>query len=96
MSNIITLLVGCSLINQFGISPNQNTLASMDVGDIQFGWPIIYQPQVPIFVPIQNNNHSEISIYFYDQRGAPIFVIDPDILITLVIRDQDDEDVAEY
>ena len=71
-------------------------MASMDVGNTQFGWPIIYQPQIPKFIPIQNNSHSEISIYFYDQAGSPISIIDPDILVLLVIRDDDDDDVAEY
>ena len=71
-------------------------MASVAVSDTQFGWPIIYQPQIPEFLPIQNNSHSEISIYFYDQDGSPITIIDPDILVLLVIRDDDDEDVAEY
>ena len=96
MSNTTTIIMGCSLVNQFGIAPNQNSMASVAVSDTQFGWPIIYQPQIPEFLPIQNNSHSEISIYFYDQDGSPITIIDPDILITLVIRDDDDEDVAEY
>ena len=96
LTNTTTIIMGCSIINQFGIGPNQNTMASMAVSDTQFGWPIIYQAQIPEFIPIQTNTHSEISIYFYDQTGSPITIIDPDILITLVIRDDDDEDVAEY
>ena len=86
--NIVTsLIVGCSLINNVGVSMPTNVINSMPVSSVAIGNQISLPNSYPIYQPVSSNQYREVIIYFYDQLATPVQIIDPDVLIILSIRD---------
>ena len=86
--NLVTsIIVGCSLINNIGISNPTHVINSMPVSSVAIGNQITLPNSYPIYQPVASNQYREVVISFLDQLAAPVYIFDPDVLIILSIRD---------
>jgi len=64
---------------------NTDILDSMPINDTSFGSNIIYQPY-PNFVSLANGSFNSFTFSFRDQNLNEIYARDPNVSITLIIR----------
>jgi hypothetical protein len=85
ISPIISVNVNCSLIsNPFNSSFQSIFQFTPNVSFAQF---MSFSPTFPVYFKINDGNYSQISVWFSDQNGYPIYINDPEIVITLLIAD---------
>ena len=83
-STVNSLVMECSLVNNSCASPS-DILDSMPINDTAFGSNIIYQPY-PNFVSMSNGTYNNFTFSFRDQNLNEIYAKDPNVSITLIIR----------
>lgn len=80
-----------SLIIRCNIAQNQNSLPndviySFTSGDASFGGLINEKPNNPYFTSTVDGSFNSIELFINDQNFNPVQIIDPNMLITLVIK----------
>ena len=86
--NIVSsLIITCSLVNNVGISNPTNIINAMPVSNVAIGNQITLPNSYPIYQPVAANQYREVVISFLDQLAVPVYIMDPDVLIILSIRD---------
>jgi len=83
-STVNSLVMECSLVNNSCASPS-DILDSMPINDTAFGSNIIYQPYTN-FVSKSNGTYNNFTFSFRDQNLNEIYARDPNVSITLIIR----------
>lgn len=89
VNQVQALLVTCSLLanNQFNAQPN--SIAQFVSGDTAFGGLINVMPPEIAWCDIDNNLRTDsMTITFVDQNFRPVSILDPQVTITLGIRDK--------
>ena len=86
-SSVNALLCHCSLLNN-------NLAVPSDILDLipinsTFGSNINYQPPFSKFVKVRDGGYSSMSITFTDQNNNTLYANDPNIAMTLIIRQKD-------
>jgi hypothetical protein len=83
-STVNSLVMQCSLVNNSCTTPS-DILDSMPINSTSFGSNIIYQPY-PNFVNLSNGTYNNFTFSFRDQNLNEIYARDPNVSITLIIR----------
>ena len=83
-SNINAIVIRCNLVNN-AIS-NQPDILDCSPITTTFGSNIIYQPVSENWVRLKAGSYSSMIITFTDQNGNTIYMNDPNILLSLLIR----------
>jgi len=84
-SYVNSIIIHCSLVNNTVVSPS-DILDAFQITNTKFGSNINYQPQVEKFVKLQPGSYSSMILTLTDQNNAPISLLDPNILITILFR----------
>jgi hypothetical protein len=83
-STVNSLIMQCSLVYNPCTVPS-DVLDSMPINGTSFGSNIIYQPY-PNFVSLSNGTFNNFTFSFRDQNFNEIYAKDPNVSITLIIR----------
>ncbi len=83
-STINSLVIQCSLVNN-PVSFPSDILDSMPINDTSFGSNILYQPY-PNYMSLSNGTFNNFTFSFRDQNLNEIYARDPNVSITLIIR----------
>lgn len=79
--------VRCSLIDNKYTSP-PDILATFDTQGTQSGQLISYRPNEHVFLPIPDGSYNNITLTITDQESNFVRIRDPNIQITLIIRER--------
>jgi len=90
MSPQSSFIVTCSLVDNEYSVPN-NTLFSFTIGEIPFGGSVSPVTEL-IYSKIKEGNYKKIVIEFYDQDYNKMNILDPNMLISLAIKQKDREE----
>jgi len=86
ISPVTTVYVHCNLSESNStVFTHAISQFSPKVGYNQY---IDVSPNNLVYYNVSDGSYREISVYFTDQNGQPIDIIDPDINVTLLIRDK--------
>ena len=84
-STINSIIMQCSLVNN-PISTPSDILDSMPIKDTSFGSNITYDPSFEKFITLSNGTFNSFTFSFRDQNLNEIYAKDPNVSITLIIR----------
>ena len=84
-SYVNSLIVHCSLVNNSVVSPS-DILDAFQITDTTFGTNINYQPTVEKYVKLATGTYNSMIITITDQNNNPVYLLDPNILITILFR----------
>jgi hypothetical protein len=84
-SYVNSIIVHCSLVNNPVVSPS-DILDAFQIANVSFGSNINYSPKVEKYVKLTKGKYSSMVLYLTDQDNNPLYLIDPNILITLFFR----------
>lgn len=83
-SNVNSIVVRCSLVDNNVASPS-DIIDSFPINS-SFGTNLDYQPNNLKWIKLKQGSYSSFTISFSDQNLNPIYILDPNSLITLLIR----------
>jgi hypothetical protein len=83
-TNVNSVIVRCNLVNNSVASPT-DILDSFPITST-FGSNINYTPNYEKWIKMKSGTYSNIIVSFWDQNLNPIIALDPNVLITLLIR----------
>lgn len=86
INQVSSLIMRTTLINQSTGNP-ADMLALVPITS-EFGAITQFVAAHPVFSPVSNGTHPTVEIIFTDQGGNRLFLRDPDITLTMEIRDQ--------
>jgi len=75
----------CSLVNNSCTVPS-DVLDSMPINNTSFGSNITYDPSFEKFIGLSNGTFNNFTFSFRDQNLNEIYAKDPNVSITLIIR----------
>ena len=75
----------CSLVNNACTVPS-DILDSMPINNTSFGSNITYDPSFEKFITLSNGTFNNFTFSFRDQNLNEIYAKDPNVSITLIIR----------
>jgi hypothetical protein len=84
-STVNSLVLQCSLVDNPVTMPS-DILDSMPIKDTSFGSNITYDPSFEKYVSLSNGNFNNFTFTFRDQNLNEIYARDPNVSITLIIR----------
>jgi len=84
-STVNSIIMQCSLISNPVTFPS-DILDSMPIKDTSFGSNITYDPSFEKYVSLSNGNFNNFTFSFRDQNLNEIYARDPNVSITLIIR----------
>ena len=84
-STVNSLILQCSLVNNPVTVPS-DILDSMPIKNTSFGSNITYDPSFKKFISLSNGNFNNFTFSFRDQNLNEIYARDPNVSITLIIR----------
>jgi hypothetical protein len=84
-STINSLIMQCSLVNN-PVSVPSDILDSMPISSTSFGSNITYDPSFEKFITLSNGTFNNFTFSFRDQNLNEIYAKDPNVSITLIIR----------
>jgi hypothetical protein len=82
-----SFLVYCNLVNNRAVVPN-NLLFTFTPTNVQFGGLSTYQVAELVWNKAEDGQYEEFTIEFRDQLGRQVQIQDPNILITLVLKNK--------
>lgn len=82
-----SIYITCSMINNTLSIPN-SFLYAFTTGNTKLGELITIKPPDFLYSPMYDTSTSNISISFLDQDLNPIFLLDPNIVVILVVEDK--------
>jgi len=85
-SNVNSVIVRCSLVNNSIVSPS-DIIDSFPI-NATFGSNINYEPSFEKWIKIRPGNYSSFTITLFDQDLNNLNVLDPNMLITLMIKQE--------
>jgi hypothetical protein len=86
-STVNSLILQCSLVNNPVTMPS-DILDSMPIKDTSFGSNITYDPSFEKYVTLSNGTFNSFTFSFRDQNLNEIYARDPNVSITLIIRNK--------
>ena len=84
-STVNSLIMQCSLVNNACTVPS-DILDSMPIKDTSFGSNITYDPSFEKYIGLSNGTFNNFTFSFRDQNLNEIYAKDPNVSITLIIR----------
>jgi len=84
-STVNSIIMQCSLVNN-PITVPSDILDSMPIKETSFGSNITYDPSFEKFIGLSNGTFSSFTFSFRDQNLNEIYARDPNVSITLIIR----------
>ena len=84
-STVNSLILQCSLIDNPVTMPS-DILDSMPIKETSFGSNITYDPSFEKFISLSNGTFNNFTFSFRDQNLNEIYARDPNVSITLIIR----------
>jgi hypothetical protein len=84
-STVNSLVMQCSLVNNPVTFPS-DILDSMSIKDTSFGSNITYDPSFEKYVSLSNGTFNSFTFSFRDQNLNEIYARDPNVSITLIVR----------
>ena len=84
-STVNSIIMQCSLVNN-PITVPSDILDSMPIKETSFGSNITYDPSFEKFIGISNGTFNSFTFSFRDQNLNEIYAKDPNVSITLIIR----------
>lgn len=84
-SNIQSLIVRCNIVDNSVINPT-DILDSIPIQNTSFGSNIVFQPSYERWIKVKSGNYSSLNITFTDQSFNPIYALDSNVCITLMIK----------
>ena len=84
-STVNSIILQCSLVDNPVTMPS-DILDSMPIKDTSFGSNITYDPSFEKYVSLSNGNFNNFTFTFRDQNLNEIYARDPNVSITLIIR----------
>jgi hypothetical protein len=82
-----SIYLTCNMVNNDLSIPN-NFVYAFTTGNTKLGELISIKPPDFLYSPMYNASTSSITINFLDQNLNPIFLIDPNIVVILVVEDK--------
>lgn len=87
LNPVTSVNLNCNLINNIDWNANSpNVVATFSKGDTAFGGQIKYEPTYPIYYKIGNGRYPKISVWFTDNNGNNLDIVDTNITITLFLK----------
>ena len=86
ISPVTSVIVRCNLVNNDSAIPN-DVLYSFTAGTSEWGSIIDVKPNNIYFSNIPNGTYSKIALTFYDQNHRSMHIQDPQLLMTLIIKE---------
>lgn len=84
-STVNSIILQCSLVNN-PITVPSDILDSMPIKETSFGSNITYDPSFEKFISLSNGTFNNFTFSFRDQNLNEIYARDPNVSITLIIR----------
>jgi hypothetical protein len=84
-SYVNSIIVHCSLVNNSVVSPS-DIIDAFQITNTTFGANINYAPSIEKYVKLTKGNYSSMIVYLTDQNNAPITLLDPNVLITIIFK----------
>jgi hypothetical protein len=84
---VSSLQITCSICNN-PYSSQSKVIYAFGVPETQFGGQILIQVPEYTFTKIVDGNYNQFEVNILDQNGNPVFLIDPQISIMLVIKER--------
>jgi hypothetical protein len=84
-STVNSIIMQCSLVNNPVTSPS-DILDSLPIHDSTFGSNITYEPSFEKFISLSDGTFNNFTFSFRDQNLNEIYARDPNVSITLIIR----------
>jgi len=84
-STVNSITVRCSLVNNASCMPT-DIMDSFPIENSSFGSNLNYTPTFEKWVSLNNGTYSSLIIYFVDQNFNTIYMNDPNVSVTLLIR----------
>jgi hypothetical protein len=84
-STVNSIIMQCSLVNN-PITVPSDILDSMPIKNTSFGSNITYDPSFEKFISLSNGTFNNFTFSFRDQNLNEIYARDPNVSITLIIR----------
>lgn len=85
LSPISSLVIRCNLARNDNSLPN-DIIYSFTTGETAWGGIVAEKPNELYYSPIVNGTFDKLEINFLDQNFNPVDIIDPNMLITLVVK----------
>lgn len=85
LSPISSLVIRCNLARNDNALPN-DIIYSFSNGETPWGGIISEKPNELYYSPVVNGTFDKLEITFLDQNFNPVDIIDPNMLVTLVIK----------
>lgn len=86
ISPITSLTLRCNMVRN-ELSPVPDLLYSFTQGTNIYGNIMSIEPKNPLWLKVNDGNYTSLIIQFFDQEFKPVYIVDPDILLVLSIRD---------
>ena len=80
-----SIIIHSSLVNNNVVSPS-DILDAFQISNATFGQNINYTPNIEKYVKLTKGVYNSMILYFTDQNNNPITLLDPNILITLLLK----------
>ena len=85
ISPISSLIIRCNIARNMNALPN-DVIYSFTKGSSSFGGLIVEKPSQILFTDVIDGRFEQIELSIYDQNYNPVEIIDPDMLITMIIK----------